>query len=197
MISFMTHLGLLSDRRCTGRLSFRWSTIGDSRSETLRTSGPWTILRTGLESRLNLIFGILTPSWNHGLQLLSRRRRKQCTVTCMKIIKKVLPLNFNLSCKSFRSSLLRSNYTADLYTATHIQLLYDVINVNTEESIYSLNIHIQFFLDWGGGESRCSCVLEPRTHTSSTIEMMTDQEILSRTSEKNPIIVLRQKPKSK
>lgn len=78
------YLSVLSNGRCTRRLTFRWSTVSDSRSKTLRTSGSRTVLRTGFSSRLNLVsmlLDIVASSWDHWLQLLSCWRGKQCTVT--------------------------------------------------------------------------------------------------------------------
>lgn len=84
----MTYLSIFGNRWCTGNLTFRRSAIGDGRSEALRASGSRTVLRTGLDARLNfvpMLLDVVTSSWYHGLQLLSRWRGKQCTVTLNEI----------------------------------------------------------------------------------------------------------------
>lgn len=80
----MTYLSILGNRWCTRHLTFRRSAIGDGRSETLRASGSRTILRTRLDARLNfvpMLLDVVTSPWYYGLQLFSRWRGKQCTVT--------------------------------------------------------------------------------------------------------------------
>ena len=78
------YLGVLGYGGRTLWVALGRATLDNGRPDALGARAARTALRARLGARLDFA-GLVPPARHHGLQLLSRRRGEQCTVTCEQI----------------------------------------------------------------------------------------------------------------